>query len=656
MKTRTRISLAVAAVVLFCLSEVSPALAEGPPVRAGTSSQQKLRAPEDRNSFDFVIFGDHKGGPIESIEVLKDGVSMANILDPDFVMTVGDLVGGYNEESQWVPQMEEFKAAMKELKMPWYPVVGNHDVYNSTYSEDGNIELYKKYFGPLYYSFDYKWAHFIVLFSDESMSYQNPAKTQNFSEAQMDWLRMDLASTSAKQLFIFMHHPRWTGYYDGCNWPKVHEMLVKDGRPTTVVAGHIHYYRYDGQKDNVTYYAMATTGGHRTDQLIPEASLHHINLVRVRPERVAMTCLPVGCIRAGDFVYGSETDEMWAVLDHKRVRVEGNVQVGIKGGLKSELAVTLENPTSQKLSYTVGTLIPEGWTCTMDTKSFSLEPKQTRTLKLQINSAAVDSKEPSLQLWAKTTYKIHSGFEQPLEVYVKLPVEMVDSRKEAASDPENNGVLSLDGSSAVRVDLNKLPALESFTLECWVRGKAPAGKMTLLSRYYSGGYGLLWCDEEYNLPLPSGHIGLDDGHDSITLKAPSPWEWKDWTHMALVFDQKKAVLFVNGKPVAEQDTADVYSPIGMPFYVGAGPSWNGKPHRFFEGAVDEVRLSSAARYAEPFEPAPILTSDDKTVLLLHFDHDARSAFPSDTENGLVGWSVGAPRIVKENRVARAEEQ
>jgi hypothetical protein len=128
-----------------------------------------LKLPKEEDAFGFVVFGDRTGGPVEGIEVLKQAVADTNLLDPDLVLTVGDLVNGYNGHDAWHAQAAEYKAAMERLRMPWFPVAGNHDIYwRGPGRPEGEHERdYETVFGPLWYAFRHKQCWFVVLYSDE---------------------------------------------------------------------------------------------------------------------------------------------------------------------------------------------------------------------------------------------------------------------------------------------------------------------------------------------------------------------------------------------------------------------------------------------------------------------------------------------------------
>ena len=150
---------------------------------------------------EFIIFGDRTGGPRSGLKILEQAVEDTNLLDPDFVMTVGDLVQGYNAHEPWLMEMREYRAIMKGLTMKWFPVAGNHDVYwRGSPPPPGQHESnYEKHFGPLWYWFPHKNAAFVVLYTDEDdangrKGFGMPGANE-FSEKQLAWVEKTLTET-----------------------------------------------------------------------------------------------------------------------------------------------------------------------------------------------------------------------------------------------------------------------------------------------------------------------------------------------------------------------------------------------------------------------------------------------------------------------------
>ena len=57
------------------------------------------------------------------------------------------------------------------IGIPWYNVVGNHDINFDSEDDAGSDETFHRFFGPNYYSFDHGPVHFIILDDVESVSY-----------------------------------------------------------------------------------------------------------------------------------------------------------------------------------------------------------------------------------------------------------------------------------------------------------------------------------------------------------------------------------------------------------------------------------------------------------------------------------------------------
>jgi len=108
------------------------------------------RAEPAGNSFNaapmrFAIIGDRTGGHVEGI---YEGIAAEiEAMRPDFIMTVGDHIEGYTEDTTVLNnQWDEYFGIIKPLSRPIQFVPGNHDI-----TTDAALPIYLKRVGKPYY-------------------------------------------------------------------------------------------------------------------------------------------------------------------------------------------------------------------------------------------------------------------------------------------------------------------------------------------------------------------------------------------------------------------------------------------------------------------------------------------------------------------------
>jgi predicted phosphodiesterase len=111
--------------------------------------------------FRFAIMSDRTGAMLPG--VFEEAVKKVNLLQPEFVLSVGDLIDGYTEDPNvWNDQWDEFEAIVEQLKMPFFFVPGNHDISN-----DKLLEVWKERRGNPWFHFVNKDVLFIGLHTED---------------------------------------------------------------------------------------------------------------------------------------------------------------------------------------------------------------------------------------------------------------------------------------------------------------------------------------------------------------------------------------------------------------------------------------------------------------------------------------------------------
>jgi len=196
-----------------------------------------LADPQTKNANAVSYFSQYGASDIKAYTAGKENL---------YGVILGDLLFN-SDESVW----QKMKPALNHdaTGVHFFPVIGNHDWYTGDNAVPGS-ETFKKYFGPLNYSWNRGSAHIVCM---NNVQPDGTADADNysagFSQEDVDWLEADLAAVDKSATLIFCTHIALTTCKNDANYDKVKTLL---GQFSSVMnlAGHSHYSVYRFHTDH----------------------------------------------------------------------------------------------------------------------------------------------------------------------------------------------------------------------------------------------------------------------------------------------------------------------------------------------------------------------------------------------------------------------
>lgn len=221
--------------------------------------------------FTALVFGDPQPYTLEEVDFFTRGIvsEVEGIKNIPFGLSMGDLVG--NDLSLFNPYIQ----AVKKIGIPWYNLLGNHDLNFDAKADNLADETYEAHFGPANYAFNYGKAHFIIL---DDVLYPDPRDHEGywggFTEEQIQFIENDLKTVPKDNLIVMAFHipisepdSKDDSFRDS-DRQKLFELL-KDFPNTLSLSAHTHLQRQDFfdkkdgwlQENPHHHYNIGTTSG-----------------------------------------------------------------------------------------------------------------------------------------------------------------------------------------------------------------------------------------------------------------------------------------------------------------------------------------------------------------------------------------------------------
>lgn len=116
---------------------------------------------------------------------------------PVFGVACGDIM--YDDLALY----PEYERAVRGMGIPFFQVLGNHDLVQTSATDEGAAATFGRHFGPTYYSFDRGEVHYVVL---DDVFWYGRGYLGHLEQRQLTWLAADLARVEPGRTVVALLH------------------------------------------------------------------------------------------------------------------------------------------------------------------------------------------------------------------------------------------------------------------------------------------------------------------------------------------------------------------------------------------------------------------------------------------------------------------
>lgn len=324
----------------------------------------KYNEPEE---FTAIVFGDPQPYSIQDLDyftekIVNDVKKREGTL---FGISLGDIVGD-NLDLHPI-----YKERMRSLELPWYNVMGNHDMNFDAPSDILSDETFEKNFGSANYAFNYGNAHFIIL---DNILYPDPRDGKGYWGGyrldQLLFLENNLKHVPKDKLVVLAQHIHMKdnsgNSYRLSDRQRIFDLL-RDYENVLIMSAHTHLqdqieyseiHGWHGKKPLHEYNAGTTSGDWYSGKLdsrgLPDATMRDGT-----PQGYAYLNISDNKYDIDYQVAGREDDYQMNIYAPKVVQHKGRTTSQIvvnffMGSAEDEVEYRIDNGEWRKMRYIEG--------------------------------------------------------------------------------------------------------------------------------------------------------------------------------------------------------------------------------------------------------------------------------------------------------------
>lgn len=241
-----------------------------------TSNEQvidfNLEKSIDDNEHKFLLFADPQTLDMDDItrfnnETINDVNKFYPGKENLFVVSCGDIMFDHLE------LFPEYEKAIAKTGLPYFQVLGNHDVDGLSRTDEKSHLTFQNFFGPRYYSFNKGEVHYVVM--DNIFWYGD--YIGYFDQPQLDWLQKDLEYIEkGKIVIVFCHIPpnnfssERNDSSDKASVTVVNRELlysILKGYKSYIITGHMHESEFISEQGVQIHVCGAVCGAWWSDNI-----------------------------------------------------------------------------------------------------------------------------------------------------------------------------------------------------------------------------------------------------------------------------------------------------------------------------------------------------------------------------------------------------